>query len=257
MGLSALPGPGDPERPTSVPPGDDAAELGKWWHDFWLGKTPADEANNRHSPTHNQIGGLGNGFWNAVPGAVGTLLAGSSHAWVRAGDRPIVKVHDGLESWYGADTGSRAYRGSSEVGELAGGVAVPLPAGKGKVLESFAEGVAKKSILHDLPVPPAGPAASTWGRPGTLKGHVNDHGADFGTKDPEKYAEIANDFRRRADDPGVQVKVGPDTDGKTVVRMHDPQTNIFASYNRDGTSKTIFKPGRGQAYFDDQSGVLR
>lgn len=257
MGLSALPGPGDPERPTSVPPGDDAAELGTWWHDLWLGKTPEDEAGNRHSPTYNQVGGLGNGFWNAVPGAAGRLLAGSPYGWVRAGNGPIVRAHDRLGSWYGADTGSRAYGESSETGEIAGGVAIPLPVGKGRALEGLAEGVARKSVLHDFPAPPTGPASSTWGIQGTLEKHVQKHGSDFGTMDPQKYASEASALRQRVDDPRVQVKVEKNLQKGDVIRVYDPKTNTFGSYNADGTSKTLYKPPAGQDYFDRQPGSIR
>ena len=256
MGLSALPGPGDPERPTSVPPGDDAAEIGRWWHDAWWGRTPDDEADNRHSVLYDQLGGLGNGAWNAVPGAVGKLLAGSPYGWVRAGSAPITKLHGTLESWYDADTGSEAYRENSEVGELAAGIVVPGPGGKGKLLDDVGEGVVKKGVLDSFPPPPSGPASATWGRAKTLQQHVVDHGSDFGVTDPEEYARLANEFRKRADDPGIQIKI-ESTKDKNVVRLYDPSTNTFGSYNGDGTTKTIFKPPAGQAYFDRQDGALQ
>lgn len=43
-----------------------------------------------------------------------------------------------------------------------------------------------------------------------------------------------------------------DEDG--VIRVYDPKTNRFGSYNKDGTTKTYFKPTRQQAYFDGQPG---
>ena len=38
-----------------------------------------------------------------------------------------------------------------------------------------------------------------------------------------------------------------------VLRVFDPQTSLFAAYNRDGTTKTFFRC-RGQDYFDRQPG---
>lgn len=33
-------------------------------------------------------------------------------------------------------------------------------------------------------------------------------------------------------------------------RVYDPKTNVFGSYNVDGTTKTLFSPKSGQRYFD-------
>lgn len=87
-----------------------------------------------------------------------------------------------------------------------------------------------------------------WGDPKTLDRHFKDHGKDFKSKNKEEYTKEANDFyknRRK-----YQVKV--DEDG--VIRVYDPKTNRFGSYNKDGTTKTYFKPTRQQAYFDGQPG---
>lgn len=87
-----------------------------------------------------------------------------------------------------------------------------------------------------------------WGDPKTLDRHFKDHGKDFKSKNKEEYTKEANDFyknRRK-----YQVKV--DEDG--VIRVYDPKTNRFGSYNKDGTTKTYFKPTCQQAYFDGQPG---
>ena len=268
MGLSALPGPGEPGRPTSVPQSDDAERMGRWWHDVLLGKTPADEAGNRHSPSYNQVVGLGDGAWNAVPGFVGETLAGSPYSWVRAGAPPITKAHDRLADWAGADVGSKAYRESSEMAELAAGILVPGPGGKGKVLGEVGDvggGIVKKGVGLPVPAPrsvedlsPAssGGTAQTWGQMPKLQKHVEDHGADFGITDPDDYARAANDFRQRIDDPGVEVKYEVQPNGTKVVRMYEPSTNTFGSFNIDGTTKTFYKPERGMDYWDDQKGDI-
>ena len=42
-----------------------------------------------------------------------------------------------------------------------------------------------------------------------------------------------------------------DTDG--TVRVFDPKTGAFASFNRDGTAKTYFRPGNS-GYWQRQPG---
>lgn len=93
-----------------------------------------------------------------------------------------------------------------------------------------------------------GGTGNKWGNLNTLEKHFNDHGKDFGAKNPEDYARQANEFyNNRAN---CQVKV--DQDG--VIRVYDPTTNTFGSYNADGTTKTFFKPTAGQRYFNRQPG---
>ena len=87
-----------------------------------------------------------------------------------------------------------------------------------------------------------------WGRPETLERHFQDHGKDFGVNSARDYARIAKEFCRRRGEEGALVKV----DGKGVVRIYDPMTNTFGAYNRDGTTRTFFKPRAGKAYFDKQ-----
>ncbi len=87
-----------------------------------------------------------------------------------------------------------------------------------------------------------------WGNPKTLQDHFDRHGADFKAKNPDDYARQAHAFFLAREQ--YQVKV--DTDGS--IRVFDPKTRAFAAYNRDGTTKTFFKPSDGQAYFDHQPG---
>jgi hypothetical protein len=97
-------------------------------------------------------------------------------------------------------------------------------------------------------------AASTWGRPETLPDHFDRHGPDFNSKSPQEYAQQAQDFLLRAQEEGLPSKIGPDQ----VLRVYDPESNTFASYNMDGTTRTFFKPWwsrftRG-VYWDEQPG---
>ncbi len=87
-----------------------------------------------------------------------------------------------------------------------------------------------------------------WGNSDTLIDHYNRHGADFNAKSYQDYAKKANSFYNNRSK--YQVKI--DNDG--IIRVYDPQTNSFGSYNADGTTKTFFKPSGRQSYFDRQPG---
>lgn len=93
------------------------------------------------------------------------------------------------------------------------------------------------------------PTRLTWGAPRSLPDHFERHGADFAAKSADDYAAQAWIFLRRAKAEGLPAKL--DDDG--VLRVYDPKSRAFASYNKDLTTKTYFKPGR-RDYFDDQPG---
>ena len=89
----------------------------------------------------------------------------------------------------------------------------------------------------------------TWGNPGSLPDHFARHGADFHAKDADEYARLAWEFGQRGKQGGLLVKV--DEDG--TQRVFDPKSGAFAAYNRDGTTKTFFKPN-SRDYFARQPG---
>lgn len=93
------------------------------------------------------------------------------------------------------------------------------------------------------------PSRQTWGRVDTLPDHFARHGRDFGARDADDYAAQAAAFLQRARSSGLPVK--RDADGS--LRIYDPATGTFGAYNRDGTTKTFFKPGDAH-YFDRQPG---
>ncbi len=110
------------------------------------------------------------------------------------------------------------------------------------------------------PAPPAAPASpslrapptrETWGNLASLRDHFERHGADFKAKNADDYARQAWEFLQRARADGLPAKI--DTDG--VIRIFDPRTRAFGAYNRDGTTKTFFKPD-SRDYFDRQPGRL-
>ncbi|HRI15866.1 MAG TPA: fibronectin type III domain-containing protein [Verrucomicrobiota bacterium] len=98
-----------------------------------------------------------------------------------------------------------------------------------------------------LPRPP--PTQVTWGSLRSLPDHFDRHGADFTARDADDYAAQAWLFLVRAKSEGLPAKL----DRNGVLRVFDPKTGAFAAYNRDGTTRTYFKPGR-RGYFSDQPG---
>ena len=85
--------------------------------------------------------------------------------------------------------------------------------------------------------------------PKSLPDHFARHGADFRAKDADDYARMAWEFGQRAKQGGLLVKA--DDDGTR--RVFDPKSGAFAAYNRDGTTKTFFKPN-SRDYFARQPG---
>lgn len=104
--------------------------------------------------------------------------------------------------------------------------------------------VAKNAIVRDAPA-----TRKTWGNIGSLPDHFARHGADFSAKSADDYAAQAWRFRERVATEHLPMKL--DTDG--TVRVFDPKTRAFASFNRDGTTKTYFRPDSA-GYWQRQPG---
>jgi hypothetical protein len=91
----------------------------------------------------------------------------------------------------------------------------------------------------------------TWGDLPSLSDHFARHGRDFKAKNADDYARMAWEFRQRAKAGGLLIKV----DSEGVERIYDPKSGAFGAYNRNGTTKTFFKPN-SRDYFDRQPGEL-
>lgn len=100
--------------------------------------------------------------------------------------------------------------------------------------------------------PRAPPAQQTWGRMETLRDHYERHGRDFQSASMEDYAAQAWHFLQRARAGEVPMK-WDDSDG--TLRVFDPRTRAFAAYNRDGKTKTFFRPGNA-SYWQRQPGRI-
>lgn len=103
---------------------------------------------------------------------------------------------------------------------------------------------APKLIVRDAPA-----TRLTWGNIPSLQDHFIRHGSDFGAKSPDDYAAQAWRFRERAVTERLPMKL--DSDG--TVRAFDPKTRAFAAFNRDGTTKTYFRPDN-PSYWQRQPG---
>lgn len=109
--------------------------------------------------------------------------------------------------------------------------------------------VAAKKAVEKTELPPAPSTRKIWANWASLPDHFARHGADFHAKDAEDYARMSWEFLQRAKADGLPAKVDEDD----VLRVYDPKSGAFASYNRDGTTKTFFKPG-SRDYFERQPG---
>src|SRR5579859_4894322 len=92
--------------------------------------------------------------------------------------------------------------------------------------------------------------SESWGKPGTLADHYRRHGADFEAVGEDDYAAQASSFLQRSQAQRFPTKI--DEDG--VIRVYDPATNTFGSFNSDGTTRTFYKPSGGLAYWNKQPG---
>ncbi|MDQ6771785.1 MAG: hypothetical protein M3024_02160 [Candidatus Dormibacteraeota bacterium] len=78
----------------------------------------------------------------------------------------------------------------------------------------------------------------SWGNPATLGRHFADHGADFGAPTADEYGALASRFLSRSQVEGLPTKI----DQFGTIRVYDPATGEFGSFNPSGTTRTYFIP---------------
>ena len=135
-------------------------------------------------------------------------------------------------------------RGCFKTGDSPASISRPV---KGSPLAKSRPSIPVPPVNRPLSSPP--PTSKTWGSLSSLPDHYARHGADFGAKNSDDYARMAWEFRQRAETEHWQSKVDP----TGVMRIFDRRTGSFGAYNRDGTTKTFFKP-KSPDYFDRQPG---
>lgn len=135
-----------------------------------------------------------------------------------------------------------------------GDKATPAPGKKSvleKVLDLFTPEVKPATPAPSSPAQPrAPPTRETWGRMDTLQDHFIRHGPDFGCRNADEYAAQAWFLLQRARSGELPMKWD---DADATLRLFDPQTRAFAAYNRDGTTKTFFRP-QNPSYWHRQPG---
>ena len=77
------------------------------------------------------------------------------------------------------------------------------------------------------------------GRADSLARHFADHGTDFGAASAEEYAQQASRFFQRGVEEGLPLKVSPKSG---IIRIYDPESNMFGAYNTNGTTRTFYAP---------------
>jgi pyocin large subunit-like protein len=80
--------------------------------------------------------------------------------------------------------------------------------------------------------------------------HYERHGPDFKSTSPDDYAARAWTFLQQAKANAWPMKLD-DSDG--TLRVWNGQTGSFAAYDRNGKTKTYFKPG-SPTYWQRQPG---
>lgn len=88
----------------------------------------------------------------------------------------------------------------------------------------------------------------TWGNKEYLEDHFNRHGKGVGTTTIEEYTQKAHDFL--IDSSNYFVKI----DNEGIVRIYDPISQYFGSYNPNGTTRTFFVT-KSPNYYTNQPGI--
>ena len=190
-----------------------------------------------------------------------TDAVGTEHTLTLRGLKPGTKYFYSLgTSRYELTTGSFIAGGSVSAVKNAAPpqTDVPAPSPKKSLLQKITGLTSKPTAPAATPMPPVAKNAvirdapatrKTWGNIASLPDHFARHGADFSAKSQDDYAAQAWRFRERASTEHLPMKL--DTDG--TVRACDPKTRAFASFNRDGTTKTYFRPD-SPGYWQRQPG---
>lgn len=166
----------------------------------------------------------------------------------------LQNLADGRLYHFSAGTSKRSLRtGQFGTGKVGGPRSPPSPRAAKAAPEKKPAPASKPAPDRKAPAAaPAGkapPARMTWGDFSSLQDHFARHGRDFGSTSAAHYAQQAWEFLQRAMDDGLPAKV----DGQGVIRVYEARTQSFAAYNRNGTTRTFFKPQRPD-YFHDQPG---
>jgi hypothetical protein len=122
------------------------------------------------------------------------------------------------------------------------------PAGLGRLVSKAAPAAREGRLLIPTTVVHAGSGTSPelsdairarWGDPDSLDNHFDRHGGDFGATTVNEYISQSQELLRGGIAGQFPTRIDR-TDG--VIRIFDPATDRFGSYNQDLTTKTFYRP---------------
>ncbi len=186
-----------------------------------------------------------------IPGELATqAIVGSARSpeirELAVSSTPLVSTLQDVSTLRGYNLAAGRDATSSEQAWAFAGIVTPL---SGPLLKKLFGGLFRRTLK----------GADTWGRPETLERHFRDHGADFGARNADEYAQGASDFFQRSQRDRLPTKI----DSEGGIRVYDPATNTFGAYNADGTTRSFYKPDPSKHgrktnldYWNDQPGTL-
>ncbi len=181
-----------------------------------------------------------------LPGKTYFVRAGTARQWLAEGR--LTLTTEGTPSWSpGFEDPKPAVSDTAE--ETKKPTPRPLP----KLAEGSTDQRPPASATEtpQKAAPPrAPPTHETWGYMPSLQDHYERHGKDFRCTSPDDYAAKAWLFLQYARQNSLPMK-WDDADG--TLRIWEPNSRAFAAYNRDGTTKTFFRPN-SPGYWSRQPG---
>ena len=180
-----------------------------------------------------------------LPGKTYFVRAGTARQWLAEGRLSVNE--DGAPSW------SSGFEDPKPELAKGGEQAKPAPRPLPKLAEdSTVEPPPASSAerMKKAAPPRAPPTHETWGYMPSLQDHYERHGKDFRCTSAEDYAAKAWLFLQYARQNSLPMK-WDDSDG--TLRIWEPNSRAFAAFNRDGTTKTFFRPN-SPGYWSRQPG---
>jgi len=182
-----------------------------------------------------------------LPGKTYFVRAGTARHWLAEGR--LLLDDKGVPSWSSGFDDGKA-KPTSEAAD-----AKPPPRPLPKLAENNDNEKAPASTTEQVKksTPPrAPPTHETWGYMASLQDHYERHGKDFRCTSADDYAAKAWLFLQYARQNSLPMK-WDESDG--TLRIWEPNSRAFAAFNRDGTTKTFFRPN-SSSYWSRQPGRL-
>ena len=236
------------------------------WNTDGLCGTRVNYGVNADRLNHEEEGGVG--FYHTVtldelkPDTTYHFSLGTSKRWLAKGTLTLdsggtVTLQSDAGNSTAADT--PAGKPKSETINTTSAAAPDVKKEKSKPLPKLTEdtpppakqpGASKPAPANVVAKITAPPTYKTWGYMDSLQDHYDRHGPDFRCTSPDDYAAKAWMFLQYAKQNGLPMKWDA-SDG--TLRIWEPKSRAFAAYNRNGTTKTFFRPNN-ESYWGRQPG---